>query len=185
MGPMAWRYGLVPGKEDEYMGLVRSYDYATGISYFPVIRLDWLEKIGKAPKDLIYCGAAPHSEDRSYWTKTPYTFDEFEEILYAFRDGDLDGNGKPDTIPYATQGDLGSRGLGVMLNLFGFNRVDNYNYQGKTVKMAVHPNMKDALKTFQKWYNDKILDPDEDGCRVCYVIDEYDDRWGNICSKDW
>ena len=53
MGPAAWMYGLVPGKEDEYMGLVRSYDYAGGVSYFPVFRLDWLEKIDMAPAELI------------------------------------------------------------------------------------------------------------------------------------
>ena len=157
MGPAAWMYGLVPGKDDEYMGLVRSYDYAGGVSYFPVFRLDWLEKIDMAPADLIHAGAGP-SEGKTYWTKTPYTFAEFEKILYAFRNEDLDGNGMADTIPYAMDSDIGSRGLHMLLTLFALNGVDNYNDGGKAVKMAVHPNLREALKVGQRWYQDGILD---------------------------
>ena len=157
MGPAAWMYGLVPGKEDEYMGLVRSYDYAGGVSYFPVFRLDWLEQIDMAPADLIHAGAGP-SEGKTYWTKTPYTFAEFEKILYAFRNEDLDGNGMADTIPYAMDSTIGSRGLHMLLTLFALNNVDNYNDGGKAVKMAVHPNLREALQVGQRWYQDGIID---------------------------
>jgi len=159
MGPTAWRYGLAPGEEDEYMGLVRSFDYAAGVSALPVFRLDWLERIGRVPANLLHAGAGV-SEGKSYWTQDAYTFDEFEQILYAFRDGDLDGNGRADTIPYAMEGSLTlSRGLHMFLTLFGFNDVDNYNDgQGNAVKMAVHPNLREAVKVGQTWYNDRILD---------------------------
>ena len=157
MGPAAGMYGLVPGKEDEYMGLVRSYDYAGGVSYFPVFRLDWLEKIDMAPAELIHAGAGI-SEGKTYWTKTPYTFAEFEKILYAFRNEDLDGNGMADTIPYATDSTIGSRGLHMLLTMFGLNGVDNYDDDGTAVKMAVHPSLKEALKAGQRWYRDGIID---------------------------
>ena len=157
MGPAAWMYGLVPDKDDEYMGLVRSYDYAGGVSYFPVFRLDWLEKIDMAPTDLIHAGAGI-SEGKTYWTKTPYTFAEFEKILYAFRNEDLDGNGLADTIPYATDSTIGSRGLHMLLTMFGLNGVDNYDDGGTAVKMAVHPDLREALKTGQRWYRDGIID---------------------------
>ena len=157
MGPAAWMYGLVPGKDDEYTGLVRSYDYAGGVSYFPVFRLDWLEKIDMAPADLIHAGAGI-SEGKTYWTKTPYTFAEFEKILYAFRNEDLDGNGLADTIPYATDSTIGSRGLHMLLTMFGLNGVDNYDDGGTAVKMAVHPNLREALKAGQRWYRDGIID---------------------------
>ena len=157
MGPAAWMYGLVPGKEEEYTGLVRSYDYAGGVSYFPVFRLDWLERIDMAPAELIHAGAG-RSEGKTWWTKTPYTFAEFEKILYAFRNDDLDGNGMTDTIPFAMDSTIGSRGLHMLLTLFGLNGVDNYNDRGKAVKMAVHPNLREALKVGQRWYRDGILD---------------------------
>jgi putative aldouronate transport system substrate-binding protein len=162
LGPTAWLYGLVPGEQDEYMGLVRSYDYAMGVAYMPVFRLDWLEKVDLVPKNLIHAGAGM-SEGKAYWTQTPPTFDEFESILYAFRDRDLDGNDRDDTVPYAMESTVavrgGSRGLHMVFTLFGLNGVDNYDDgQGNPIKMAVHPNLQDALKTAQKWYNERLLD---------------------------
>ena len=47
-GSMGWYYGLVPGKDDEYIGLVQSKDYKKGTKYMPYLRLDWLEKAGSS-----------------------------------------------------------------------------------------------------------------------------------------
>ena len=157
MGPMAWNYALVPGETDQYMGLARSYEYKEGVTYMPFMRLDWLEKLDMVPDGLQHVGAGP-SEGKSFWTKEPYTFEEFEDILYAFRDSDLDGNGKNDTIPFTGTGDFGNKGLANLLNLFGFRDVANYNDNGQTVKMAIHSQFKEALKLGQKWFQDGILD---------------------------
>lgn len=52
-GPVAWHLGLVPGSEDEYMGLVRALDYKIGTTYEPFFRLDYLEAVGVEVPGLI------------------------------------------------------------------------------------------------------------------------------------
>lgn len=157
MGPMAWQYALVPGTDDEYMGLVRSWEYKEGVTYMPFLRLDWLEQLGMAPQELIHSGFGP-SEGKSFWTKEVMTMQDFEDIMYAFRDSDPDGNGVDDTIPFTARGDFGNKGLANVLNLFGFRDVASYNDNGKTVKMATHSNFKLALKFAQRWYAEGLLD---------------------------
>jgi ABC-type glycerol-3-phosphate transport system substrate-binding protein len=156
-GPLGQNFALVKGKDDEYMGLPMSMDYKKGTKYMPYFRLDWLEKAGIEVKDMQHSGARI-SENKAYWTKEPFTFDEFVKILYTYRDGDFDGNGKADTIPFGCRGDTGLRGLWFLFTLYGMNGVQNYNDNGKTVMMATHSKLKESLKTGRKWFQEKLID---------------------------
>ena len=156
-GEMAWKLGLAPGKDDEYMGFVRSMDYKVGSKYMPLFRLDYMEKAGIKVDGLIPFGARA-LEGKSFWTKEVMTAQQFEQILYLFRDGDFDGNGKDDTIAWGCMNAWNFRGLDLLATLYGLNGVDNYNDNGKTVKMAVHSQFKEMLKKGQQWFKDKLMD---------------------------
>ncbi|MDE0219517.1 MAG: hypothetical protein OXJ90_09620 [Spirochaetaceae bacterium] len=155
-GPVAWHLGLVPGSEDEYMGLVRALDYKIGTTYEPFFRLDYLEAVGVEVPGLIPVGAR-HCEGACFWTKEAFTADQVEEILYLFRDGDPSG-GVHDVIPLGISNESNAFGLYYILALHGLNGVDNYDDGGKTVKQAVHSQFREALKTAQRWFQDGLMD---------------------------
>lgn len=157
LGEGAWFYGLVPGKSEEYMGLVQSTDQSVGTTVGHYYRLDWLEKAGLGFDNLI--DVEPTLPGHLFWWKGGLSFEKFEKILYTYRDGDFDGNGKADTIPFGFYGrGYAYRELGSLLPMWGINGVDNYGYQGNTYLADTHPKMKDALKTLQKWFRERLLD---------------------------
>lgn len=108
-------------------------------------RKDWLENVGI--------------------DKIPTTLEEYEKAMYAFTNDDPDGNGIKDTFGMsnttmnAVFGAYGAiplkefRGTGTQ-NLF-FTMLD-----GKVAFAAVQPEMKEALRTLQKWYRDGVIDPE-------------------------
>ncbi|MDF2925211.1 MAG: sugar transporter permease [Paenibacillaceae bacterium] len=99
------------------------------------IRQDWLEKLA---------------------LKTPTTLDEYEKVLYAFREKDPNGNGKRDEIPYFFR----DKGIQQILQLW-----DAYPswYIGKDDKVhhgKAEPEYQAALKKLAQWYKDGIIDPE-------------------------
>ena len=90
--------------------------------------------------------------------------------MYGFRDADFNGNGQRDEIPYGTVGDHGGfqgrewlyhSGPAVPFWAFGLNDVDNYLdiETGRTVKVDIASQSREALKILQRWFADGILDP--------------------------
>ena len=163
LGPGAWYYGLVPGTNDQYIGMIRHEDYQNGIGYLPVWRLDYLQKTGLklTPQDIDPSHVedlVPNMPGTFFLWKGRYTWDQVEKIMYAFRDQDVDGNGKHDTIPYGGEGSFSWSGMGLVFYTFGVNGVNNYNDNGKTAMNATYSRSKEALKVLQRWYRDKIID---------------------------
>lgn len=108
------------------------------------IRTDWLDKLN---------------------LKMPETFEELEEVLYAFRDGDPNGNGLKDEIPYFNDK---FEEIFRLANLWGA-RVYGYDtYKERVVlndKNELYhawtaPEFKEALIGINKWYEDGIIDPE-------------------------
>lgn len=111
--------------------------------YVVIWRGDWLENVG------IH--------------KTPETLEEFEEALYKFANEDPDRNGKKDTYG------LSLSGLPMIFGAFGYlPGYSPFDWQdwfwhdrdGELVNGAVQPEMKEALRLINKWYNDGVLDPE-------------------------
>ncbi len=123
----------------------------TGLLYgFPFLRLSpkwhviygfqantaWLAKLGIAP---------------------PTTLDDWYKMLVAFKTKDPNGNGNPnDEIPFISQG---LPRLYPLTGAFGvsdrFYRIDNTVKFGPAEKEYL-----DWLTLMNKWYNEKLLDPD-------------------------
>ena len=109
----------------------------------PVLRKDWLDKLGLKP---------------------PATIDEWYMVLKAFREKDPNGNGKHDEIPFVSlpfTSDTWS--ILPFAGAFGFiYNANNFVYlDGNTVKFAAfHPNFKAFVSTLAKWYAEGLLDPE-------------------------
>lgn len=117
-------------------------DGDAGRAYF--IRTDWLKKLN---------------------LKNPENFQELEEVLYAFRDGDPNGNGKKDEIPYFNDK------FEEMIRLANLWGARVYGYDSYTDRIVLDdsdnlyhawtaPEFKEALKGMAKWYADGIIDPE-------------------------
>ncbi|MBB3125420.1 putative aldouronate transport system substrate-binding protein [Paenibacillus rhizosphaerae] len=109
------------------------------VYYGPVIRKDWLDKVGMQP---------------------PTTIDEWEQVLTAFRDKDPNGNGKKDEIPFllevgAVRNDL----LNSMIGAWGI--LDKfYQKDGKVYYGEIQPEFEQFLTTMHKWYTEGLIDKD-------------------------
>ncbi|MDF2673985.1 MAG: extracellular solute-binding protein [Clostridiales bacterium] len=91
--------------------------------------------------------------------KIPTTIDELTDVLKAFRDTDLNGNGKKDEIPMSNGniGDLinilaGSWGMGVQMG-FNVNIVDS-----KVKIWFTDDRFKEELTFLNKLYKEKLID---------------------------
>ncbi len=97
-------------------------------------RKDWMDKLG---------------------IEEPKTLDEFYNMLVKFRDGDPNGNGEKDEIPYTTR----SKKSGLMNFAEAFGIREEYFVEDGTVKYgAIDPRMKDVLTFLNKMYTEKLVD---------------------------
>lgn len=100
------------------------------------VRKDWMDKAGVK--------------------EIPKTPDQFLDMLRAFRDHDLNGNGKQDEIPFAAR-----ENFTWMENIFGMFGVNPYTYKeynGEILPGYVHPNFKQALAYIKTMVDEKLID---------------------------
>lgn len=92
----------------------------------------------------------------------PTTWDEFYDVMVAFRDKDPDGNGQNDTIPlcgYSTGYAVDPFVAGPLGISFGWAKKDNWQIiDGKMVYVAEHPQYKQYLINMNRLYTEKLLD---------------------------
>lgn len=126
-------------------GTIYDLPYMTGTQmenawYGPQLRKDWLDKLQ---------------------LKAPATIDEWYNVLTAFRDKDPNDNGKKDEIPFTGKG---NNGLGILaLSDFApaWGIINDFSMKnGKVVYGPIEPEFKEFLTVMNKWYNEKLIDPD-------------------------
>ncbi|NQX64234.1 extracellular solute-binding protein [Paenibacillus qinlingensis] len=102
-----------------------------------MIRKDWLDKLNLQP---------------------PKTIEEWEKVLIAFRDGDPNGNGKKDEIPFFyRQTDMESSY--PFLGAYGLTT--GFYQEGGVVKYGpAQPKYKDFLTLMNNWYKAGLIDKD-------------------------
>lgn len=132
----AWDATNYEGKNYGFIGISKDGEYASVLAY----RQDWMENVGI--------------------TKVPETLEEFEKLMYAFRNDDPDKNGKKDTYG------LSNRVIRAVLGAYGvpYNEEEKaLKYilkDGKPVYSVIQPEAKEALELLQKWYKDGVIDPE-------------------------
>ncbi|MDF2986538.1 MAG: ABC-type sugar transport system, periplasmic component [Eubacterium sp.] len=116
------------------------HDYAQNMN----IRTDWLKKVGK---------------------EMPADLDSLYDVLYAFTYNDPDGNGKNDTLGLGASivgnwnnftNILGA--YGIAANMSGLRPVQLDD--GTVTTGLKHKNFLEAVKYFQKLYQNGVMDPD-------------------------
>jgi putative aldouronate transport system substrate-binding protein len=126
-----WENSKIDGKHY----VVPRYYPIVGGGLFPMLRQDWLDKLG---------------------LKTPETFDDFYKVLKAFTENDPDGNGKKDTIGMA--GYLSSFS-------FLYNVVNESGGAWKLRDGSINPisteeKSREALLFIKKLYDEGLISPD-------------------------
>lgn len=129
--PGAYEYGYFDG--DRY-GIPNSIFYYSNYRYPIVYNGLWLQKLGIE--------------------KAPETFEELEQLFTSFVKEDPDDNGKNDT--YA----ISNTSLQLVYDAFGTMRDGWLKKDGKYVFAPTQPEMKEALKKLNEWYNNGILTPE-------------------------
>lgn len=106
------------------------------------LREDWREKLG---------------------LPEPTSFQELEEILYAFVEQDPDGNGQKDTYGIGLNKDLYGDGYEITSIANMMHAYPNAwvrNAEGKVVYGSVQPEMRAVLEKLAQWYQDGLIDPE-------------------------
>ena len=95
--------------------------------------------------------------------KEPETLDELYNVLVAFRDGDPNGNGIKDEIPFSgTWKDINIERIMIMTAL-GFPSIESCSLvvqDNKIVMPELDPRFKEYLTYMNKLYTEKLLDND-------------------------
>ncbi len=128
--PKAWQeVKTESGKMYSIATFANTYPYG---QHFVWVRKTWLDKLGMA---------------------IPKTTNDFYKMLVAFRDGDPNGNGSKDEIPYATF----SHG-GFFFNSWGFDKLVSVSTKGKVTHMYTTDNMKNCITYWNKVYKEGLVD---------------------------
>ncbi|MFD2116597.1 extracellular solute-binding protein [Paenibacillus yanchengensis] len=108
------------------------------------LRKDWLDKLNLTP---------------------PTTIDEWYTVLKSFKDGDPNGNGQPDEIPYSIAkvngGVLGGGTSGITEFAAAWGVLDGFYHHPDTNTLAygpIEPAFKDFLTTMNQWYAEGLID---------------------------
>jgi ABC-type glycerol-3-phosphate transport system substrate-binding protein len=157
--PFAWSHTLNPDNNDEVLVLHSIEDFSnTGLFYLG-FRADWARKVGVDLPDYEQTKRSLDRFGRVYFYDRDVTLDWFEDLLVAFRDGDPDGNGKDDTIPFGPFQWL-NWSFDPIAGAFGISFFNHYNVvqDGTLYYWAIAPGYKDFLLRMAKWYEMGLID---------------------------
>lgn len=113
---------------------------------------------------------SPTTHDKLFINKTwldklgleaPETLEEFEQVLIAFRDNDMNGDGRTDDeIPFTFLYNRKENGLFSLFGSFGqLDRMDHFIVKdGKVVYTAITEPYKEAIQWFNKLYDQQLID---------------------------
>jgi putative aldouronate transport system substrate-binding protein len=129
--PGITKYGVIDGKR---YGIASSMFMYNSLRRPIVYNGQWMKKVGV--------------------DKAPETFQDFEKLMYKFANEDPDGDGKKNTYG------LSNTAIPMVYNAFSLDRGVWIDKDGKAAYGSIQPGMKDALTVLNKWYKDKVLDPE-------------------------
>lgn len=162
--PAIWTIYRAPDAEGEQiaMGAIAEGSMASVFHLFT--RKDWLDALGVELPDYdrtkTFLARGIH-----YYENDALTLDWLEEVLVAYRDGDPDGNGRNDTIPYGayTQNDspYNSWPWGAIQGALGvptMNLDRNQYVDGELYIAHVSPRFKEFTELAARWWDMGLID---------------------------
>jgi putative aldouronate transport system substrate-binding protein len=195
--PIGFRYNLVKGTTDQYLGITAIQFNACQYFYdITAINLDWLEAIGysmdmsKLYPVRVVTEGFEELNDNIFFGEGNFTFEEMNDMLRKFTENDPDGNGIDDT--YGMMYILpNSSTTMTQEGLFGFAYDVNYLYKdkvtGDTVPYYAYTPYKDYLQwvseNLQKGYMKKL--PGEQAWNLEYQQISRTNKMGILqCHRD-
>ena len=176
--PQGWLLDLNPENSDEVLGIQGTAENVDFLLSVIAFRADWAEKVGFGLPDWDTKTTPLDRFGRCFYYDANFTLEWFEELLTAFRDGDPDGNGKNDTIPFSASADkamwetiMGAYGIGIDT---GANHAINRLVDGKLYHWSIDPRYKEFLRLAERWYREGLIDRD--------FADPSVDAWGKIAA---
>ena len=163
--PDGWLRDLNPDNpEEEVLGIQGFSAQNVSMGYFIAFRTDWAAKVGATLSDYESTKYSIDEYGRVYYWPNPdgsATLDWFEDLLIRFRDGDPDGNGQNDTIPFGGGGGprygwLHSPIAGAFQAQLEGRR--NTLVDGRLYTEEISPNYRKYLQLMAKWYETGLLD---------------------------
>lgn len=153
-----WDTWKAPDKENELIALSGFWEDQP-VNVLPFYRLDWMEKLGIAPKGKV---EQLDKEGKLFLAEQPFTAEEHSAILKAFTEGDPDGNGKKDTFGMSgiTNPYYANLSWGPIMGYFGVQEDRNVEENGKTVEWYASTKYKDFLKYAAAQYKNGYVDPE-------------------------
>ena len=155
--PLAWIASENPENEDELIALHGVAVNTDGTTFYPMFRVDYARRLGF---DLPSYDAEKIPLDRFgrvYYLDHDVAFSDYEALLRAFRDGDADGNGQNDTIPFGAS-DRANRNWQTLIGSFGVVWGGNRLVDGELTDWRTDPGMKEFLKRMAIWWEDGLID---------------------------
>ncbi|MBD2847517.1 extracellular solute-binding protein [Paenibacillus sp. IB182496] len=139
--PNLWKYALVEG--ESYAIPLYWPDGQT--PFLPGYNESWLKAIG--------------------YDHPPTTLEEFEDVLYKFRNDDPDGNGVKDTYGMTARAkDALPQAFNVVFNAFGivppYDNMFFYDQEDNITFSMITEEARQAFKLLHKWYEDGVIDPE-------------------------
>ena len=157
--PIGWSLDTNPDNENEVLTIQGVQAFTdTGLFYLN-FRNDWAANVGMNLPDYDRIKRSLDRFDRVYYYEKDLTLDWFEDLLVAFKNGDPDGNGKIDTIPF---GAFNSKGWSwaPIAGAFGvsFRYHHNLMEEGELTYWSISQGYKDFLKLLARWYEMGLID---------------------------
>jgi len=162
--PLGWLMFRNPDNKSTFLTLLASRKWLDATFSYVAFREQWAKKAGmalpnydqlKVPLDNL--GLTKKPVHISYFYPENVTLEWFEKLLEAFRDGDYDGNGKNDTIPWAACKEW-YWSWNPIMGAFGVARGYNVNVGGELYEWCIAPQYKEFLKAMARWWKKGLID---------------------------
>jgi len=157
--PTGWKVNKAKN-EDAVIALTGYAEASGNVGWLHAYRLDWLEKVGIAPKGQLTPMGDSGELSRIFFTKQSFTLAEEEKIMDAFVNGDPDGNGQKDTHAIALNTNALHYALSTYAGTFGFGWNYNVEENGKVVEYNISSKYKSLLQQLNAWYKKGYIDPE-------------------------
>ena len=165
--PAAWKVHRAPDKPDEHYGWATIRGGSIVGNWLLAFRKDWADAVGVSmPGD--YEGDKVQLDEKGkmfYYDHPAMDIDWLEGLMVAFRDGDPDGNGKTDTLPYGGfyYADLSFSNFGwaTIQGAFGVGQTGlqgNQLIDGQVVHNFVGPGLRAFTKQVARWWEMGLID---------------------------